>query len=73
MLTSGYLKIISYFLDPKVGKPEYELALANMEVRLMFEDMIEGWFSDYTSAYNIFIKAAMGCREMINSPKTGRL
>ena len=56
-----------------MGKPEYELALANMEVRLMFEDMIEGWFSDYTSAYNIFIKAAMGCREMINSPKTGRL
>ena len=25
----------------------------------MFEDMIEGWFSDYTSAYNIFIKALL--------------
>lgn len=59
LLASGYLKVVKYSLDPEIGRPEYELALTNMEVRLMFEDMIEGWFSDYTPAYNNFIKALL--------------
>lgn len=59
LLASGYLKAASYTLDPQKGKPEYGLALTNMEVRLMFEDMIEGWFSDYSPAYNQFIKALL--------------
>ena len=59
LLASGYLKVIKYSLDPEIGRPEYELALTNKEVRLMFEYMITGWFSDYSPAYNIFIKALL--------------
>lgn len=61
LLASGYLKVVRYELDPEIGKPEYELALTNMEVRLMFEGMIEGWFSGAVSAYNQFIKALLLC------------
>ena len=59
LLASGYLKVVSYKLPPEVGRPEYELCLTNMEVRLMFEDMIRDWFSEYTPSYNQFIKAMM--------------
>ncbi|MBO5071239.1 MAG: AAA family ATPase [Roseburia sp.] len=59
LLASGYLKVVKYELDPKRGRPEYELALTNMEVRLMFEEMITGWFANFTPAYNQFIKALL--------------
>jgi len=59
LLASGYLKVVRYELDPEIGKPEYDLAITNMEVRLMFENMIESWFSGSISAYNLFIKALM--------------
>ena len=59
LLTSGYLKAVKYFFDPEEGRAEYELALTNKEVRFMFEYMIEGWFSDFSFAYNEFIKALL--------------
>ncbi len=59
LLASGYLKAVKYFFDPVRGREEYELALTNKEVRFMFEYMIEGWFSDYSQAYNEFIKALL--------------
>ncbi len=59
LLASGYLKVVTYTVDPHRGRAEYELALTNLEVRLMFEEMIGGWFSDYTTAYNQFIKALL--------------
>ena len=59
LLASGYLKVVKYEFDPDRGKPEYELALTNKEVCLMFEGMIEGWFSGSVSAYNQFIKALL--------------
>lgn len=59
LLASGYLKVVKYELDPEIGKPEYELALTNMEVRLMFDGMIEDWFAEYTPAYNEYIKALL--------------
>lgn len=59
LLASGYLKVVSYHLDPNIGRPDYELTLTNMEVRLMFENMIRGWFSDYSSSYNQFVKALL--------------
>ncbi len=37
----------------------YELVLTNREVSLMFEQMIEDWFSDFTPAYNHFIQALL--------------
>jgi hypothetical protein len=60
LLASGCLRVESYDeLVPGGGRWEYGLKLTNMEVRLMFERMIEGWFSDYTPHYNDFIKALL--------------
>ncbi len=59
LLASGYLKVEKYELDPDKGRPEYELALTNKEVRLMFEDMIEDWFAGDDVPYNEFIKALL--------------
>ncbi len=59
LLASGYLKAVRYSFDPEDGTEEYELALTNKEVHRMFEYMIAGWFSDFTPAYNEFIKAMM--------------
>ena len=58
LLTSGYLRVEKTILDSR-GKLEYDLKLTNKEVRIMFEQMIESWFADYTSAYNAFIKAIL--------------
>ena len=58
LLTSGYLRVEQTTLDSR-GKLEYDLKLTNKEVRIMFEQMIESWFADYTSAYNAFIKAIL--------------
>lgn len=41
------------------GKTEYDLKLTNLEVQLMFEQMIEDWFAESNSAYNEFIKALL--------------
>ncbi len=46
LLASGYLKVDDYQMDRKSGKITYELMLTNREVRLMFEGMIEDWFSE---------------------------
>jgi len=59
LLACGYLKVVRYSLDPEIGWPEYELALTNKEVHLMFEGMIAGWFSASVTAYNLFIKALL--------------
>ena len=61
LLASGYLKVTKCTFDPEVGRWEYELALTNKEVQLMFEGMIAGWFSNAISAYNQFIKALLLC------------
>ena len=57
LLASGYLRLETYRMDEKTGTDEYELALTNKEVRIMFKKMIEGWFAKSTPAYNQFIKA----------------
>lgn len=48
LLAGGYLKVLSYdkyeeIPDRKI--PEYELALTNLEVSLMFQHMISDWFT----------------------------
>ena len=60
LLASGYLKVERYAIDSDTGKEEYDLKLTNKEVRLMFQNMIEGWFKTYEPAYNDFIKALLG-------------
>ena len=59
LLASGYLKVKSYTFDFIRGRNIYELSLTNYEVRIMFGEMIEGWFSEKQTAYNDFIKALL--------------
>ena len=59
LLACGYLRLINYHLDEEWGTEEYELAITNKEVRIMFKTMIDGWFSRFTPAYNDFIKALL--------------
>ncbi len=59
LLTSGYLKVESYTIDEETGKKEYDLTITNKETKIMFENMIEGWFKEYSPEYNDFIKALL--------------
>ncbi len=66
LLAGGYLKAEHVAYDER-GKADYELRLTNQEVRMMFERMIEGWFSEYTPDYNAFVKALlMGDKKAMN-------
>lgn len=66
LLASGYLRVEHFFMNMDRGREEYDLVLTNKEVRFMFEQMIEGWFAEYTPAYNGFVKALLkgNLREM---------
>ena len=62
LLASGYLKVLTYesYGDiPEGEHPRYELVLTNLEVKLMFRNMIRDWFSGAEADYNDFIKALM--------------
>ncbi len=58
LLASGYLKVAGTVFSGETGRTYYDLALTNREVRIMFENMIQGWFSE-NSSYNAFIKALL--------------
>lgn len=58
LLASGYLRVEQVALGRR-GRFEYDLKLTNREVRIMFEQMIDGWFADYTPSYNAFVKAML--------------
>ncbi len=66
LLTSGYLCAESAFLNTDSGRKEYDLALANKEIRLMFDQMVRDWFREYTPSYSRFVKALLAgnIREM---------
>ena len=62
LTASGYLKVLSheeYDDEGLVTAPKYELAVTNGEVRLMFKNMVRGWFSGNVSDYNDFVKALL--------------
>ena len=62
LLASGYLKVARLHTVPSVfgfSEYEYELQLTNLEVRLMFANMIRGWFGKASNDYNDFIKALL--------------
>ena len=59
LLAAGYLKVVETTFVERTGRTYYRLALTNKEVRIMFENMIHEWFSDYDSGYNDFIKALL--------------
>ncbi len=58
-LACGYVKAVSYRFNEALGREEYELALTNREVRIMFEKMIRGWFGRSSREYNGFIRALL--------------
>ena len=59
LLACGYLRLISHNIDDEWGTEEFELAITNKEVRILFKKMIDGWFSHFTPAYNEFTKALL--------------
>lgn len=62
LLASVYLKVKNlktYTTDFGDWKQEYQLALTNFEVRLMFRNMVRKWFSGALSVYNDFIRALL--------------
>ena len=62
LLASGYLKIKSYqtyVTEYGEWRQDYELELTNFEVRVMFRDIVRGWFDGSSSNYNDFIKALL--------------
>lgn len=59
LLASGYLRIKNHWTESAWGQEIYALALTNQEVRLMFSQMIRGWFSISAPAYNDFIRAML--------------
>ena len=65
LLASGYLKVVSFTNYVETDNfedytdPQYELALTNLEVKIMFRNMVKGWFGEVSSDYNDFIKALL--------------
>ena len=59
LLASGYLKVIHYEFNISRGKAEYDLKLTNLEVRIMFERMIESWFNSCRRVNNAFLQALL--------------
>ena len=63
LLASGYLKVIRFEeyakSDSGINALNCELAITNLEVRLMFGGVIRGWFAESRSDYNDFIKALL--------------
>lgn len=58
LLASGYLRVVGETFVEETGRTYYFLTLTNKEVRIMFENMIQGWFSENNS-YNDFVKALL--------------
>lgn len=62
LVASGYLKVVryeKYETDHIIKAPKYELALTNYEVKIMFNNMVSGWFSKNLSDYNDFVKSLL--------------
>ena len=59
LLASGYLKVVRTEVSAQNGRDYYTLALTNQEVRLMFEEMVRGWFWEENDRYTDFIQAML--------------
>ena len=59
LLASGYLRVESYTFQKRRYCYLYGLKLTNLEVQVMFEQMIEDWFAEQSPNYNNFIKALL--------------
>ncbi|MDE7199237.1 MAG: ATP-binding protein [Lachnospiraceae bacterium] len=59
LLASGYLKVMHYEFSEKYQEAGYDLQLTNLEVQIMFRQMIKGWFGICRGAHNDFLKALL--------------
>ena len=61
LLASGYLKVVSTDVNVDNDLEEtYNLAITNGEIRRMFANMIQKWFSNVAMEKNDFVKALIG-------------
>lgn len=58
LLASGYLKVIKTEFAERTGHWYYEMVLTNREVHIMFERMVQNWFSE-SENYSDFIQALL--------------
>lgn len=61
-LASGYLKILhheEYMSEFGEWMQDYELALTNFEVKVMFRSLIRSWFAAVKSDYHLFTQALL--------------
>ena len=59
LLASGYLKVTHYAFNTIRRKAEYTLKLTNLEVQVMFEQLIAGWFGGCRRVNNAFLQALL--------------
>lgn len=62
VLASGYLKVLDVIAPgtlPGQTMERYTLELTNLEVKLMFKNLIQEWFMEAGTSYNAFIKALL--------------
>ena len=59
LLAGGYLKAVHSELNVERMETEYDLKLTNLEVRLMFLQMIRRWFRGCRGVQNAFLKALL--------------
>lgn len=57
LLASGYLKAVHYEFNISRRKAIFDLKLTNMEVQIMFEQLIGSWFDGCRRLNNAFLKA----------------
>ena len=57
MMASGYLKITGITEEPETFRRTYRLTLTNLEVKIMFENLIADWFAPPEIPYNEFLRA----------------
>ncbi len=59
-LASGYLKAVHTEFDAESGETVYDLELTNAEVRIMFRQMVRGWFGGRCRpVQNAFLQALL--------------
>lgn len=59
LLAGGYLRVEDYSMDEWTGEESYCLSLTNFEVKVMFRNMIRGWFAGKKAEYNAFVSALL--------------
>ena len=61
LLATGYLKVLGVEVIGEYKEEVYSLTLTNMEVRIMFEDMVKRWFNSSSTDiyYNEFINSLL--------------